>query len=106
MGALAVANSRLVAAYVAADPKVRALAITLKAWARARDINDRSRGTLSSFALTLMLIHFLQRQLLLPSLQDLAAVRGEPPVNLMGADCRYCTDQEAIDQEIMQLRNG
>merc|ERR1719384_1624698 len=58
---LAVVNSRLVGQYVRTDERLRTLGVGLKAWAQARGINDRSRGTISSFSLVLMLIHFLQR---------------------------------------------
>lgn len=103
---LAVANSQLVGAYVAADARVRPLVVVLKSWARARGINDRSRGTLSSFALTLMLLHLMQRRGLLPSLQALAAQRGEPPREILGADCRFCTDPAGIAEALAQLQAG
>lgn len=49
-------------AYLRAEPLLRPLLLLLKTWAAARQINDRSAGTLSSFALTLMAIHLLQRR--------------------------------------------
>jgi len=102
---LAVANSRLVRQYVQADDRLRQLALCVKTWARRRGINDRSRGTLSSFALTLMLVHFLQRRQppVLPSLQDLASALGYPPVFIKGADCRYCSSQQGITEELERL---
>ncbi|CAE8636559.1 unnamed protein product [Polarella glacialis] len=100
---LALANSKLICAYIAAEPGLRNLAVAIKTWARARGINDRSRGTLSSFALTLMAVHVLQRQRILPSLQDLAVLRGEPRYEVMGFDCRFCTDPEVISQEAARL---
>ena len=105
---LAVANSRLLGQYVQLDERVRPLALSLKAWARGRDINDRSRGTLSSFVLTLMLVHFLQRRkpAVLPSLQDLAVARGHPPVFVRGMDCRYSTDPDEIRSELQRLRGS
>merc|ERR1719229_393550 len=89
--ALAVANSHLLRAYLKADSRVRPLALCVKAWAKARKINDRSVGTLSSFSLALMVVHFLQNRPspILPSLQDLAAKLGHPAVFLHGVDCRY-----------------
>jgi len=47
---LAVANSRLLVQYMQVDDRLRRLGICVKAWARCRNINDRSRGTISSFA--------------------------------------------------------
>eukprot|EP00928_Gymnodinium_smaydae_P079982 TRINITY_DN63795_c0_g1_i1.p1 TRINITY_DN63795_c0_g1~~TRINITY_DN63795_c0_g1_i1.p1 ORF type:complete len:470 (-),score=53.26 TRINITY_DN63795_c0_g1_i1:216-1580(-) len=105
---LAVANSRLLGAYSALDPRVRVLGLCLKAWAQARGINDRSRGTLSSFAIALMLIHFLQRRSppILPSLQDIAFSRCHPPALVSGVDCRYATDAAQISEELSDLRAG
>lgn len=103
---LAVANSRLLAHYMQVDARAPMLAFAAKTWARGRGINDRSRGTLSSFALSLMVVHFLQRRgtPVLPSLQDLAASRKSPPVIISGADCRYCSDPGQIRAELSRLR--
>jgi len=101
---LAVANSRLIGAYVKLDGCVRPLVVVLKSWARARSINDRSNGTLSSFALTLMVIHFLQRRNLLPSLQDIAFLQdGSRPTDILGVDCRFCEDDVVIREEVDKL---
>ncbi|CAJ1451725.1 unnamed protein product [Effrenium voratum] len=94
---LAVENSRLilcihftmlVTAYLMAEPLLRKLLIVIKTWAFARGINDRSEGTLSSFALTLMVVHLLQRRQRLPSLQDLAILHGLPRREVQQVDCR------------------
>ena len=105
---LAVVNSRLLGAYCTIDPRVSILGFTIKHWAKARGINDRSRGTLSSFSLLLMLIHFLQRRSppILPSLQDLALVHNEPLMYLQGSDVRFMTDPSAIASEMTRLTNG
>lgn len=103
---LAVVNSRLVGRYVRLDDRLRTLGLCVKAWAAARGINDRSRGTLSSFSLVLMLIHFLQRREppILPSLQDLAFSHNEKPRYINGVDCRFCTDAAQIEREMAYLR--
>jgi len=105
---LAVVNSRLLGDYVRLDSRVRSLGLCIKAWAQARGINDRSKGTVSSFALSLMLIHFLQRRPvpILPSLQDIAFSRSSPPDFVNGVDCRYCKDPELIEEELKYLRRG
>ena len=36
------------------------MVILVKKWAKTHGINDASQGTLSSYALTLMVIHYLQ----------------------------------------------
>jgi len=105
---LAVANSQLLARYMEVDDRLRVLGLCVKAWAKDRGINDRSRGTLSSFSLVLMLVHFLQRRdpPVLPSLQDLAVARGQAPIYLNGADCRYCDDPVEIARELKRLRGA
>ncbi|BAM42470.1 uncharacterized protein TOT_040000837 [Theileria orientalis strain Shintoku] len=105
---LAVANSILVGSYVSFEPRVRGLILLLKMWAKSKGINDRSRGTLSSFAISLMVIHFLQNcsPPLLPSLQDLAFSTNEPPNYVAGVDCRFSTDMNKIRAELNFLSKG
>ncbi|KAF4710863.1 hypothetical protein FOZ63_005673, partial [Perkinsus olseni] len=102
---LAVVNSRLIGAYMEIDPRLRPLGIAVKYWCKARGINDRSRGTLSSFSLILMMIHFLQRRPapVLPSLQDLALQHNMPPLYVQGVDCRFATDSKMITEELDYL---
>lgn len=105
---LAVVNSRLIGQYVRLDERLRTLGLCLKTWAHARNINDRSRGTISSFALVLMLINFLQRRKppVLPSLQDIAFSRSQPPRFVHGVDCRFCIDPAEIAGELEHARGG
>lgn len=42
------------------DYRVQPLVMLVKRWAKKHDINDASCGTLSSYALTLMVVHYLQ----------------------------------------------
>ena len=102
---LAVINSELIREYTTTDPRVRQLGLALKLWARVRGINDRQQGTISSFSLLLMLIHFLQRRTppVLPYLQDLAIQRNEEPLYKHGADVRFCRDRSAIAAELKEL---
>ena len=53
-------NTHLLRAYGTLDWRVQPLVITVKAWARHKNINDAKNMTLSSYTLTLMVIHFLQ----------------------------------------------
>jgi len=56
------------------DWRIRPLVLCIKDWAKASDINDAKNQTLSSYTLTLMVIHFLQAGVnppVLPSLQVL-----------------------------------
>ena len=42
------------------DPRLAPLVLFVKHWAKVQDINDASRGTISSYSLVLMVIHYLQ----------------------------------------------
>ena len=53
---------------------MRPLVLTIKEWAKSADINEARFSTLSSYCLTLMVIHFLQVGLaepVVPNLHDL-----------------------------------
>lgn len=63
-------NSRLLRAYASLHPLVPKLGRLVKWWAKARDVNDSFRGTLSSYSYLLLVIHFLQHVRMLPILQD------------------------------------
>ena len=98
---IAVINSRLIGAYCRIDPRLRDLGMVIKHWAQVRGFNDRSRGTLSSFSLLLMLIHFFQKRQLLPSLQDIAILRNDPIVYCGAVDVRFAeTDHFDVDDKI------
>lgn len=57
---LAVRNTELLKAYVDLDERFRYVCILVKLWAKRRDLNDAYHGTLSSYAYTLLVIHYLQ----------------------------------------------
>lgn len=65
-------NTQLLRAYCDVDERVAKLGIALKEWAKACDIGDASKGSLSSYSYIIMLIHFLQRSdpPVLPFLQE------------------------------------
>ena len=56
---LAVLNTSLLRTYAEINPVPRVLAAVVKRWAKARDINNPARHTLSSYGYILMLLHFL-----------------------------------------------
>ncbi|NXW85249.1 GLD2 polymerase, partial [Alopecoenas beccarii] len=64
-------NTFLLRTYAYIENRVRPLVLVVKKWARFHDINDASRGTLSSYSLVLMVLHYLQTlpEPVLPSLQ-------------------------------------
>jgi len=54
----------LVLFVILVDYRVQPLVMLVKKWAKKHDINDASCGTLSSYALTLMVLHYLQGEIL------------------------------------------
>ncbi|UJR24938.1 hypothetical protein I4U23_006302 [Adineta vaga] len=70
---LAIENTRLLKTYSDIDSRVSELGYMIKHLAKFCGIGDASRGTLSSYAYIIMLIHFLQqiRPAVLPVLQKL-----------------------------------
>lgn len=70
---LALHNTGLLACYAAIDPRVKYIGYTMKVFAKVCDIGDASRGSLSSYAYTLMAIYFLQQRKppVIPVLQEM-----------------------------------
>lgn len=66
-------NTHLLKYYCMMDPRVGALMLFIKFWARFHDINDAHKRTISSYSFALMLIHYLQvcNPPVLPCLQKL-----------------------------------
>ncbi|GMH70660.1 hypothetical protein TrLO_g7070, partial [Triparma laevis f. longispina] len=97
---LAVKNTHLLNAYSTCDERVRQLAYTIKRWSKARDLNNPSAGTLSSYGWIMMLLHFLQSTgskespPVLPDLQKIGSEwTGEPAkIYEMGR----CTGREML----------
>lgn len=87
---ISLCRTELLRAYLACNPKLRTLAHIIEVWSGARDLNDAARGTLSSYALLVMLISVLQRrpQPALPVLQLL------PPRLFSPADVDAIANQD------------
>nr|XP_009862414.1 poly(A) RNA polymerase gld-2 isoform X2 [Ciona intestinalis] len=66
-------NSFLLLAYARCDPRVRPMVLCIKEWAHVNNINSAQLGTLSSYALVLMVLHYLQivKPRVIPSFQAL-----------------------------------
>ncbi|CAK6970523.1 poly(A) RNA polymerase GLD2 [Scomber scombrus] len=64
-------NTFLLRSYAYADLRIRPIILVVKKWAHHNQINDASKGTLSSYTLVLMVLHYLQTrdEPILPSLQ-------------------------------------
>jgi len=93
---LALHNTALLRAYMAAFPGARPLCVLIKAWAARRNLNKAAHGTLSSYAHVLTLIHYLQAGVSPPLLPDLCAPSLVPPPRpdgldvCDGLDVRFC----------------
>ncbi|XP_030326769.1 poly(A) RNA polymerase GLD2 isoform X2 [Strigops habroptila] len=77
-------NTFLLRTYAYMEDRVRPLVLVIKKWARFHDINDASRGTLSSYSLVLMVLHYLQTlpEPILPSLQKNYPESFDPTMQL------------------------
>jgi len=77
---LPVFKSRLLHEYSLIDARFSQLVLIVKAWAKARDINSAAHGTLNSFGLSLLVVHYLQNvePPILPRLnEETIELRGE-----------------------------
>ena len=97
---LALLNTRLLATYVALDPRLAQLCHVIKHWAKRRSVNDPYRGTLSSYAYVLMCIHLLQTRSppILPVLQGGPGVPTPTVKTAVGVwPVEYCDDVAALE---------
>ncbi|XP_036259188.1 terminal uridylyltransferase 7 isoform X1 [Molothrus ater] len=83
---LALHNTRLLASYAAIDPRVKYLCYTMKVFTKICDIGDASRGSLSSYAYTLMVLYFLQQRNppVIPVLQEIYKEPKKPEILVDG----------------------
>jgi len=63
-------NTSLLKTYARFDDRVAPLVVAVKKWANSCEINNAANRTFSSYALTIMAIHFLQSVKVLPYLQN------------------------------------
>ncbi|NXF19610.1 GLD2 polymerase, partial [Rhodinocichla rosea] len=78
---------------LAVENRVRPLVLVIKKWASFHEINDASRGTLSSYSLVLMVLHYLQTlpEPILPSLQKNYPECFDPTMQLHFVHQAPCT---------------
>ncbi|NXV08340.1 TUT7 uridylyltransferase, partial [Cettia cetti] len=83
---LALHNTRLLSSYAAIDPRVKYLCYTMKVFTKICDIGDASRGSLSSYAYTLMVLYFLQQRNppVIPVLQEIYKEPKKPEILIDG----------------------
>ncbi|NWH82277.1 GLD2 polymerase, partial [Piaya cayana] len=77
-------NTFLLRSYAYVENRVRPLVLVVKKWASFHGINDASRGTLNSYSLVLMVLHYLQTlpEPILPSLQKNYPESFDPTMQL------------------------
>ncbi|XP_051498927.1 poly(A) RNA polymerase GLD2 isoform X2 [Apus apus] len=86
-------NTFLLRTYAYVENRVRPLVLVVKKWANFHEINDASRGTLSSYSLVLMVLHYLQTlpEPILPSLQKNYPESFDPDMQLHLVHQAPCT---------------
>lgn len=70
---IGIRNTHLLSAYARSDPRVAPLVQFVKFWAKSQNINDASTGTISSYSLSLMVLHYMQCGCSPPALPSLQA---------------------------------
>ncbi|CAF2855237.1 unnamed protein product [Rotaria sp. Silwood2] len=106
---LAIENTRLLKTYTKIDPRVSQLGYMIKHLAKLCYIGDASRGTLSSYAYIIMLIHFLQQiqPPVLPVLQKKDIWKNENKLStgaLWIEFLRFYTEQFNYEEHIVTIR--
>ncbi|XP_047185189.1 terminal uridylyltransferase 7 [Scophthalmus maximus] len=94
---LALHNTHLLASYAAIDRRVKILCYVMKVFAKMCDIGDASRGSLSSYAYTLMVLYFLQQRNppVIPVLQEIYDGK-RPEVMVDGWNVYFFDDLETL----------
>nr|XP_004659699.2 poly(A) RNA polymerase, mitochondrial isoform X1 [Jaculus jaculus] len=97
---IALKSSELLYIYGALDSRVRALVFSVRCWARAHSVTSSIPGAwITNFALTLMVIFFLQRRSppVLPTLDFLKTLAGaEDKCIIEGNNCTFVRDLNKI----------
>mmetsp|Transcript_1092 Transcript_1092/g.3399 ORF Transcript_1092/g.3399 Transcript_1092/m.3399 type:complete len:437 (-) Transcript_1092:1187-2497(-) len=70
-----IVNSFLLKAYSELQPKFRDLTLLIKLWAKRRRVGDASKGYLSSYAWTLLVLFYLQSTSAIPVIDVVPALR-------------------------------
>jgi len=95
---LAQRNTQLLSLYANLDNRCQKLGYVLKALVKECGIGDASRGSLSSYAYVLLLIHYLQQVEVLPVLQELYEGDTQPVHTVEGFNTWFQADPAIIDK--------
>ncbi|XP_068616839.1 terminal uridylyltransferase 7 [Brachionichthys hirsutus] len=95
---LALHNTHLLACYAAIDRRVKILCYVMKVFAKMCDIGDASRGSLSSYAYTLMALFFLQQRNppVIPVLQEIYDGKTKPELLVDGWNVYFFEDLKTL----------
>ncbi|XP_040272937.1 terminal uridylyltransferase 7 isoform X1 [Bufo bufo] len=95
---LALHNTRLLSSYAAIDPRVKYLCYIMKVFTKMCDIGDASRGSLSSYAYTLMVLYFLQQRNppVIPVLQEIYTNGCKPEILVDGWSVYFFSQTEEL----------
>ena len=88
------------------DWRVRPLILAIKDWAKAADINEARFSTLSSYCLSLMVLHFLQagvKDPVLPNLHELHPQVFHPDSNIFELPFTYDIEPSYKSKNKMSL---
>ena len=89
---LALANTELILTYTKLDDRIPLLMYTIRAWAKYNNLTGRNSFQMTSYALTLMVLHYLQHITppVVPCLQLCHDV-----TDLIGLwDCGFCKHEQ------------
>lgn len=85
---LALANTELMLQYINLHPLILPLLFTLRIWFKSHDLTGRKSHQISNYALTIMFIHYLQQNDVLPWLQSCHHEKTNNTVESW--DCSFC----------------
>ncbi|XP_074525607.1 terminal uridylyltransferase 7 [Halichoeres trimaculatus] len=105
---LALHNTHLLASYAAIDWRVKILCYVMKVFAKMCDIGDASRGSLSSYAYTLMVLFFLQQRNppVIPVLQEIYDGKKKPEIRVDGWNVYFFDDLKTLPSRWPQYRTN
>lgn len=105
---LALHNTQLLASYAAIDARVKILCYVMKVFSKVCDIGDASRGSLSSYAYTLMVLYFLQQRspAVIPVLQEIYDGEKKPVVLVDGWDVHFFKDLKNLHKHWPEYRKN
>lgn len=94
---VAIENSHLLRTYSQFDDRVSQLGITIKHWAKRRRLSNAVNRVLCSYAFILLVIRFLQEELVVPNLQQ-DYQGGESRLMCGSYDCSFEKDLELYEE--------